>query len=163
MSLPTRWVKDPKRKRDYKKQYFMKGKWKDVKPHYFTYNRLPYFAMSARARSVLPTGQYAYPYNNQPLYATLWVVARRLWEYIRDESGLSEVEQVKTYNEYIKALIKNDNTAELRAAWKEMTMEIVQMAINAFPIPEEAAEFKGLFNQFFMWFANKFYDFLFSL
>lgn len=65
------------------------------------------------------------------------------------------------YNELITSLLKEDEFAE---AWKEMTMKLVDEAIKLFPFPEGAPDgVEDLFNDFVSWFAEQFYDLLFSI
>lgn len=159
MATPTKWVRDYTHTTDYKKQYFRNGEWHDVKTNFITWNRMPYIAMSCGYRRTNRRHNYDYPYNIQPIWATLKVTARRLWEYIRDHHPGTQEEAWDVYKGYILSLVKDDE--DIRAAWKEMTMKIIALAISYFPFP--VPEGQDLATEIMMFIADKFYDFMFSL
>jgi hypothetical protein len=129
----------------FKKQYYKRGQWLDTKKHEIKWKRAPYWLLAITSLE--------YPRDAAPIRAGLKIMAHRLHELGND----------LFYSQTIKELLEDGEDAAFRAEWKRITMLIVQYAINSIPIPEEIAGFREAMNSFFMYFADKFYDLLFSI
>lgn len=170
MATPNRWVRNPKNKNDWKKQYYRHGRWIDVKPNYFTFNRLPWIIDSARRRPdaphTKPPHYYPYPYNVTPLRYSLIRITQRLWEYISEEMplgpGQTQDDKWKVFASEVLGVIQSDSEL-FKEIWRQVTLQLVAIAIREIPVPEGLEGFKEILYQFFDWFADKFSELLFKV
>lgn len=151
--VPTRWVKADAKGRDWKKQYYYKGAWIDKKPHSFTWKRYPYIAMGINETD--------WDRDNVPIFTASRVSLHQLYASIFDTRNRKLIDQrIEDYNYAVKTLLVGE---DLRAAWKAMTLKIVDIAIRSIPAPSELTPFLDVIYSFFNYFAESFYDFMFSL
>jgi hypothetical protein len=121
-----------------------------TKPHHWSWRAIP--NMLAK----LPMYE-GYPILYWPIRAILKISAQRLWELIPSE-------EKDVYDRTILDLVREDS--ELQSAWKEMTMAIIEKAMELIPFPEAPEGLEGvedILKEWLLLFADDFYNLMFSI
>lgn len=128
-----------------------KGKLTKCMPHRLKWWSLPNMCMTAGWNNIEDPLYYAK--TLQAMRAVLKITAQQLY-------GLFG------YDVYRTIWLELQREEEItRQAWKDATMAIVAKAIDLIPYPDVdwLPDLKGWLRDFLMWFANSFYDLLFSI